>query len=65
MRRPDRLPEGFAFDPYLGEGLGALRMGSSGMKIADEVDEGMAHALAWSIVEPEIERRDRERSSDV
>lgn len=49
------LPPGFYFDSYLGEGLGALRLSSSDMKIADEVDNGMASMLAWSIVKPSLE----------
>ena len=54
------FPEGFEFDPYMGEGVGAVRLKVSGIKIFDEVDEGMGSTLAWRLVEPEMYKRGQE-----
>ena len=53
------MPAGFYFDPYMGDDLGALRLGGSDMKIADDVDSAMAELLAWSIVTPALREIDR------
>lgn len=53
--RKEHLPMGFEFDPYMGDGVGALRLSSSGMKIVDEVDEERARVVAWSLVSPALE----------
>lgn len=58
------MPEGWEFDPYMGEDCGKLRL-LSGMTIADEIDRGMAETLAWAIVEPQraIGREEAKRES--
>lgn len=49
------MTTGFYFDPYLGEGLGALRLKASDTKIADEIDLDTAKAFAASIVAPAVD----------
>ena len=53
------MPRGFYFDPYMGDGIGALRLVGSHMKVADEVDRAMAELLAWSIVTPALRTLER------
>ena len=56
-RDPRGLPEGWEFDPYLGEedgvAWGKLRVLATGTVIADDVNRDAAEALAWSIVTPQ------------